>query len=191
MDAQTYSNITAACDQIAAKTQEPGISALAARLQRAAEREHKPTMALVSFNMNHAERFAVVKDFTGVDVPEELAAKTDGTPACILFDYNRTPGILVDGGSDGITVYGLPCEKLQNRRIAVCDAVKSRDKWFVLAEPARTRLAEGMRSAALWHKRTGHRHSGDESSQYAGGNAGGQRCRQQRSAAAGHEYPDL
>ena len=134
MDAQTYSNITAACDQIAAKTQEPGISALAARLHRAAEREHKPTMALVSFNMNHAERFAVVKDFTGVDVPEELAAKTDGTPACILFDYNRTPGILVDGGSDGITVYGLPCEKLQNRRIAVCDAVKSRDKWFVLAE---------------------------------------------------------
>ena len=134
MDAQTYSNVTAACDQIAAKTQEPGISALSSRLHRALEKEHKPTMALVSFNMNHAERFAVVKDFTGVDVPEELAAKTDGTPACILFDYNRTPGILVDGGSDGITVYGLPCEKLQNRRIAVCDAVKSRDKWFVLAE---------------------------------------------------------
>ena len=134
MDAQTYSNVTAACDQIAAKTQEPGISALSSRLHRALEKEHKPTMALVSFNMNHAERFAIIKDFTGTDVPGELAAKVDGASACILFDYSRSPGILSDGGPDGITVYGLPCEKLQTRRIAVCDAVKSRDKWFVLAE---------------------------------------------------------
>lgn len=134
MDAQTYSNVTAACDQIAAKTREPGISALSSRLHRALEKEHKPTMALVSFNMNHTERFAIIKDFTGTDVPGELAAKVDGVPACLLFDYSRSPGILSDGGPDGITVYGLPCEKLQTRRIAVCDAVKSRDKWFVLAE---------------------------------------------------------
>ncbi len=134
MDAQTYTNITAACDQIAAKTQAPGISALSSRLHRALEKEHKPTMALVSFNMNHAERFAIVNDFTGIAIPEELAAKVNGAPACILFDYSRSPGILIDGGPDGITVYGLPCEKLQTRRIAVCDAVKSRDKWFVLAE---------------------------------------------------------
>ena len=83
MDAQTYSNVTAACDQIAAKTQEPGISALSSRLHRALEKEHKPTMALVSFNMNHAERFAIIKDFTGTDVPGELAAKVDGASACI------------------------------------------------------------------------------------------------------------
>lgn len=134
MDAQTYSNVTAACDQIAAKTRDPGISALSSRLHRALEKEHKPTMALVSFNMNHAERFAIIKDFTGADIPGELAARVDGAPACILFDFSRTPGILSDGGSDGVTVYGLPCEKLQTRRIAVCDAVKSRDKWFVLAE---------------------------------------------------------
>ena len=182
MDAQTYSNVTAACDQIAAKTQEPGISALSSRLHRALEKEHKPTMALVSFNMNHAERFAIIKDFTGTDVPGELAAKVDGASACILFDYSRSPGILSDGGPDGITVYGLPCEKLQTRRIAVCDAVKSRDKWFVLSghqrhhghDPTRTQLAAGMRSAAFWHKRTGHCHRRHEPAQYAGRSTGSQ-----------------
>ena len=95
MDAQTYSNVTAACDQIAAKTRDPGISALSSRLHRALEKEHKPTMALVSFNMNHAERFAIIKDFTGADIPGELAARVDGAPACILFDFSSTAKLVI------------------------------------------------------------------------------------------------
>ena len=133
MDTSKQTTILQKCDLIASKTKDPGMAAFSVRLHRALEKEHKPTMALVSFNMNHAERFDLIRQFTGAALPDELTAMTEGKPVSLLLDYAGRPGMLSDGGENGVSVYGLPCEWLKTRRVAVCDAVRSRESWFVLA----------------------------------------------------------
>lgn len=134
MDVQKCKEAVNACDLVAAKTQDMGIIALAGRLHRMAEREHKPTMALVSFNMNHAERFEVLKSYAGIEVPAALNAKFTGEPVAIIFDYSSQPTILSDGAADGIMVFGCPCEALMSHRIAVCDEIREKDKWIALTD---------------------------------------------------------
>lgn len=129
MDTQKYREATEVCDRIAARTQDQAIMSLTDRMHRALEQEHKPTMALVSFNMNHSERFDIVKNYAGVEVPAELAAMVEGKPACIMLDYQKKPTLLSNGD---IIVYGLPSDKLKAHRIAICDEIKARDRWLDL-----------------------------------------------------------
>lgn len=133
MDTQTTQKVTDVCDLMAAKTQSADMTALASRVRRSLTQEHKPSMALVSFNMNHAERFEIVKNYIGAVLPSELAARVEGEPACIFLDYSPAPTLLSDGAADGILVYGLPAPALQSHRIAICDEIKAKDKWLVLA----------------------------------------------------------
>lgn len=134
MDAQKYHEVTNVCDLIAAKTQRAEMTALAARVHHALEQEHKPTMALVSFNMNHSERFDMVKGYAGVEIPPELVSMVEGEPACIILDYSQKPTLLSNGASDNIIIYGLPCEKLMAHRIAICDEIKPKERWLALAD---------------------------------------------------------
>lgn len=133
MDTQTTQKVTDVCDLMAAKTQTADMTALASRVHRALTQEHKPTMALVSFNMSHAERFEIVKSYIGAAIPSALAAKVEGEPACIFLDYSPAPTLLSNGASDGILVYGLPNQALQAHRIAICDEIKAKEKWLTLA----------------------------------------------------------
>ena len=107
MDAQKYQEAARVCDLMADRTRDSHINALAGWLHKALEREHKPTMALVSFNMNHAERFAMLKEYAGLTVPKELAERVAGEPACLIFDYAAKP-VVREEGAGGITVCGLP-----------------------------------------------------------------------------------
>lgn len=133
MDTQTTQKVTDVCDLMAAKTSTPAMTALASRVRRSLTQEHKPTMALVSFNMNHAERFEIVKNYIGAALPSELASRVEGEPACIFLDYSPAPTLLSDGAADGILVYGLPAPALQSHRIAICDEIKAKEKWLTLA----------------------------------------------------------
>ena len=133
MDAQKYQEAARVCDLMADRTRDSHINALAGWLHKALEREHKPTMALVSFNMNHAERFAMLKEYAGLTVPKELAERVAGEPACLIFDYAAKP-VVREEGAGGITVCGLPCNALKNCRIAVCDEIKGKDKWVALSD---------------------------------------------------------
>ena len=134
MDAQKINEAVKACDLLAARTQDMGIIALARRLHGMTERQHKPTMALVSFNMNHAERFELLRSYAGIEVPAELGTKAAGEPLCLVLDYSPQPTLLADGGTDGVTVYGCPCEALRSHRIAICDEIREKDKWIALAD---------------------------------------------------------
>lgn len=133
MDAQKYREVTDVCDLIAAKTRDAGIMALADRVHKALEQEHKPTMALVSFNMNHLERFEMVKSQTGADIPSELVSMVEGNPACIIFEYSQKPTLLNNGASDSIITYGLPYDGLKTHRIMICDEIQSKEKWLALS----------------------------------------------------------
>ncbi|MBQ1555421.1 MAG: hypothetical protein IIZ68_08185 [Clostridia bacterium] len=134
MDAQKISEAVKACDLLAARTQDMGIITLAKRLHGMTERQHKPTMALVSFNMNHAERFELLRSYAGVEIPAALGTKAAGEPLCLVLDYSPQPTLLADGGTDGVTVYGCPCEALRSHRIAICDEIREKDKWIALAD---------------------------------------------------------
>lgn len=133
MDEQNGRTAVSVCDGLAAKTGDAALGASARLLHKALEQEHKPTMALVSFNMNHAERFEIIKNFGGAAVPEELTARVKGEPACIIFDYSKKP-VMLREGADGILTYGLPCDVLKAHRIAVCDEIKAKEKWLALSD---------------------------------------------------------
>lgn len=122
-------------DEIAEKTQDVKTDEIAGWLRMSLEKEHKPTMALVSFNLNHGERFHMLKQCFGVEIPEEIVEMMSGEPACLILDYRDTPTLLNE--SDGVgsrIVFGVPCETLKGFRIAVCDEIQSREEWLELSD---------------------------------------------------------
>lgn len=134
MSAKKYNNILDKFDEIAEKTQDDNVDSIAVWVRESVEKEHKPTMALVSFNLNHAERFHMVRQFFGIEIPKEIVQLVDGEPTCLILDYNETTALLNDyiSGRRHI-LFGMPVETLKNYRIAICDEVQSDNEWFELS----------------------------------------------------------
>ena len=91
MRINTYDDIIKIFDEIADKTQDTTIEGIAEWVHTSSEREHKPTLALVSFNFNHTERLNMIKKHSEIEIPEEIKEMIDGKPACLMFDYSEAP----------------------------------------------------------------------------------------------------
>lgn len=134
MSTKQYETILGTFDEISAKTQDDRVDSIAAWTRASIEEIHKPTIALVSFNLNHIERFRVIKQFFGVEIPEEIVAMTDWEPICMILDYNESPALLNNGRNAGRQIwFGLPYESLKELRIAICDEVSLWSEWLELS----------------------------------------------------------
>lgn len=134
MSVKKYNNILDKFDEIAEKTQDDNIDSIAVWARESVEKEHKPTIALVSFNLNHTERFHMVRQFFNIDMPKEIIQVIDGEPVCLILDYNETAALLNDHIS-GVRhiLFGMPVEILKNYRIAICDEIQLGSEWFELS----------------------------------------------------------
>lgn len=134
MSTKKYNNILDKFDEIAEKTQDANVDSIAAWGRASVEEVHKPTMALVSFNLNHADKSHMIRKFCGVEIPKEIIELTEGEPACLIFDYNETVALLNDKISDGRHIlFGIPAEALRDYRIAICDEIQSGNAWLELS----------------------------------------------------------
>lgn len=130
-----YSDMMNVCGQIKEKTQDAGIAETAAWIRMSLEKEHKPTMALVSFHSNHLERFSFLKKCAGVEVPEKIAELFEGKSVCLFLDYYNTPVIMnTDNIAGDRIVLGLPSELLKKNRIVICDEIQSKEDWLNLSD---------------------------------------------------------
>lgn len=133
-DMRKQDEIIGIFDEIAEKTQDVKADEIAGWVRMSLEKEHKPTMALVSFNLNHGERFSMLKEHFGVEIPEEIRQMISGEPACLILDYQETPVLLNESDMTGSRIlFGVPCEALKDYRIAVCDGIQSKEEWLELS----------------------------------------------------------
>lgn len=134
MDSTKYSNIIKMLDDTAEKTQDAKIDEITSWVHKSLEEEHKPTLALVSFNLNHADRVNMLKKVFDIEIPKDIVHMIDGEPACLILDYCESPALLNENGivGDRIT-FGVPSEQLVNCRIAICDELHSKDMWLELS----------------------------------------------------------
>lgn len=128
-----FNEVIKACSLASEKTQDIRIKELSNYLTSSLEGTHKPTSALVSFNLNHSERYGLVSSFTGTEIPPELRAMLDDEPACIIFDYSDTPGFLSKSEADDAIIFGLPSERLKAQRVAVIDGITEAARWLELS----------------------------------------------------------
>lgn len=134
MRINTYDDIIKIFDEIADKTQDTTIEGIAEWVHTSSEREHKPTLALVSFNFNHTERLNMIKKHFEIEIPEEIKEMIDGKPACLMFDYSEAPCFSGDEQIiDNRIMFGLPSQLLKNYRVVICDGIKSKREWLELS----------------------------------------------------------
>ncbi len=135
MSMTKYSNIIKTFDEIAEKTQDVKADRISNWVHMSLEKEHKPAMALVSFNLNHADRLNMIRQFFGIEIPKEVVHMIEGEPVCLILDYSETPVFLNENGIAGNKIiFGIPSEPLRNYRIAICDEIHSRDMWLELSD---------------------------------------------------------
>lgn len=134
MDKTKYSNIIKMLDDTAEKIQDAKVDEITGWVYKSLERGHKPTLALVSFNLNHADRVNTLKNVFDIDIPKDIVHMIDGEPACLILDYCESPTLLNENGivGDRIT-FGVPSEQLKKGRIAICDELHSKDMWLELS----------------------------------------------------------
>lgn len=121
--------------KIAESTDDTEIRNVAEWLAESLEnREHKPTLGLISFNTNHGKRFEFAEQFAGIEIPESMKNLAEGEPACFILDYNPTAGIMNEDNPEHIYILGLPAEFLKKKRIFLCDEVRSGEQWLYLSE---------------------------------------------------------
>lgn len=133
MSTKKYNDILKTFDEIVEKAQDIKSEAISAWAHLSLEKEHKPTMALVSFDLNHKERFNIINCFLGIEIPEEVVQMIDGDSACLILDYSETPVLLNEEKAvRNRFIFGAPYEPLKNYRVAVCDEVQSKAEWLEL-----------------------------------------------------------
>lgn len=134
MNRKEYGNVIKILDEIAVKTQDSKTDDIASWVRTSLEEEHKPTMALVSFNLNHTDRLNILKHFFCIELPKEITEMIDGEPTCLILDYHDTPALLGDQRTTGTRiVFGVPFEALRNFRIVICDEIRSKAEWLALS----------------------------------------------------------
>lgn len=134
MSTKKYNDILDRFDEIAEKAQDTNVDSIAAWGRASVENEHKPTIAFVSFNLNHADRFHMLKQFFGMEMPEEFIKLIEGEPVCLILDYNESEALLNDQTSGGnYILFGMPVEALKDYRIAICDEIQSGSEWLELS----------------------------------------------------------
>lgn len=134
MATKKYENILDTFDEIAEKTQDGKIDSIVEWVRTSVEEVHKPTIALTSFNLNHTERFQIIKQFFGVEIPKEIVEMIDGEPICLILDYNDFPTLLNEQRNIGRQIlFGLPFEALKELRIAICDEIQMKSEWLELS----------------------------------------------------------
>ena len=115
------------------KIQDPTFCNISEWLARAIQCEHKPTIGLVAFNLNHEQRFSLLKA-QGIEVPARIVEMVEGKPCSLIFDYNDSLTIEDETDESGVSVeVGLPVEYLKDRRIAVCDDIQDFRIWLDLS----------------------------------------------------------
>ena len=120
-------------DEVALRTRDEQVSQLSAWVRSALEKTHKPSLALVSFNLNHTDRLRMIRNFCEIVVPEDIINMIEGEPACLILDYNETPILINEmANANGMLELGLPFECLKNYRVIICDEIQSEEKWLAL-----------------------------------------------------------
>ena len=121
-------------DDIAGKVNDNEVSSLSRWLHEAIEGEHKPTLAFVSFDLNHSQHLKLIKKVLGIQVPKEKIEMFEGEPMCLIVDYSEVPVLLNENVSlNNPIVFGIPAECLKNYRIVICDGISSKNQWLDLS----------------------------------------------------------
>ena len=120
-------------DEVALKAHDEQLNQLSAWVRSALEKTHKPSFALVSFNLNHSDRLRMIRNYCGIAVPEDNVKLIEGEPTCLILDYNETPRLLREEATatDRLEL-GLPFECLKNYRVIICDEIQSEEEWLAL-----------------------------------------------------------
>ena len=118
-------------NEVAAKTRDEYLNRISDWVKTALEKEHKPSVALICFNLNHSDRLKMVKDFCGVTLPEDILRMIDGEPAGLILDYNDAPVLRNErtASVDRLEL-GLPFEFLKRHRVIICEEIQSMDEWL-------------------------------------------------------------
>ncbi len=134
MDITKAETVLKIFDDIALRTENSKIKNIAVWAQESVKKDHKPTLGLVSFNLNHAERLNMINQYAGVKVPKEVVEMINGKSACLILDYHETPILLEEGDTIGNKmVFGVPADFLKKYRVAICDEIYSNDIWLELS----------------------------------------------------------
>ncbi|MDO5132794.1 MAG: hypothetical protein Q4D81_07410 [Eubacteriales bacterium] len=133
MDINNSRRIVEAIADIAEKTKDEQLIQLSAWIKLMREKKQKPSLAVISFNLNHSDRLKMVKKMTGIEIPEEVVNLIEGEPACFILDYNDTPVLLNERSSiTGKKEMGLPFDFLKTYRLIICDEIQSEEEWLEL-----------------------------------------------------------
>lgn len=135
MSITKYRDIMDICSQISIKAEDERITDIVEWVRMSLEKDHKPTMALISFNLNHAERCSFIEQYIGIKIPKEIIQWMEGEPVCFILDYHEIPVIMNEGDMMGDKmIFGLPSEQLKKNRIVICDEIRSEDDWLALSD---------------------------------------------------------
>lgn len=120
--------------EVAEKTHDAYLNQISAWVKMALEKEHKPSIALVCFNLNHSDRLKMVKNFCEIVLPEDVLRMIEGEPIDLILDYNDVPILRNEWTASANRLeLGLPFEFLKHYRVIICEEIHSMDEWLELS----------------------------------------------------------
>lgn len=131
MNLDNLCEIASTINEVAAKTHDERLSQISAWVKMALEKEHKPSVALICFNLNHSDRLKIVKEFCEVTLPEDILRMIEGESVGLILDYNDTPILRNEWAASANRLeLGLPFEFLKHHRVIICEEIQSMDEWL-------------------------------------------------------------
>lgn len=139
MNLKNYEAIIASCHQMSETAEDAQISDRAAWVEAELSLNHKPSLALISFNPNVTELTGLAEAFCGCAIPPEIEESLAGRSVCLTIENGFAPSLNVEtGGGPGMErlTFCSPCPALGKRRVLLCSGVCSLEAWLALSGEA-------------------------------------------------------
>lgn len=139
MNLENYEAVIAACRQISETAEDARVSDRTAWMEAALSLDHKPSLALISFNPNVAELTELAEAFCGCAIPPEIGESLAGRSVCLTVENGLAPSLNVEASGNPDMerlTFSFPCPALGKRRVLLCSGVCSPEAWLALSSEA-------------------------------------------------------